>query len=459
MADQRATPRRQRWAVAAATGAGGCLAGLTVGLMIGNIASVLDSPAFAAVIQLGTAGGSSSTVSASVAKGALGGAMPAGAIPGALAGFWLVDAVGRTRSLLCASVLLLVGNCAAAAAGVCAPGLALALVGGGRAFTGVGTGLASAAAPPFTSEVAPLELRGALGAAYQLALMVGVFLGQLCGLATGGDLWALSLGAPVPAALLLAVAAVWLPESPRWLLLRGRPPSDAAAALGRLRVPGADVGSEVAEIIASLPSPHRGTASRGGGARWTWGATFATLICLLQTGSGVDIFTTYGPEVYVAAGMAADSRFVAQLALGVTGVTATALAVSLVERAGRRALIVNGALGCSLTLTALFLVLGRGWGGDTGLTLVLPLCVTFYALYSLSWGPLAFLIVTEMVPTELLARCMAVSVVANFISDFLVIAAWPVLSDAVGQGAAFGASAQAFILGPIKRWNVSVGTF
>ena len=171
---------RSRWAVLAGTAAAGCSAGLAVGLMIGNIASVLDSPDFEAQVLL--AHGSSSWLSSlSVAKGALGGAMPAGAIAGATVGFWMIDAKGRISSLLCAALLLLIGNCVAAAAGLARA--SLALVGFGRAVGGLGVGLASVAAPPYTSEVAPRQLRGALGASYQLAITTGIFLGSLCGLA------------------------------------------------------------------------------------------------------------------------------------------------------------------------------------------------------------------------------------------------------------------------------------
>jgi sugar porter (SP) family MFS transporter len=449
---------RSRWAVLAGTAAAGCSAGLAVGLMIGNIASVLDSPDFEAQVLL--AHGSSSWLSSlSVAKGALGGAMPAGAIAGATVGFWMIDAKGRISSLLCAALLLLIGNCVAAAAGLARASLALALVGFGRAVGGLGVGLASVAAPPYTSEVAPRQLRGALGASYQLAITTGIFLGSLCGLAAGDRNWALSLCIPVPAGMLLALVAMWLPESPRWMLLcASATPHDAecqhaaelaaATALRRLRTPDANVEAEIAEILASLAVGSQQTAAAaasdgtGGRIRWTWGASFAALICLLQTGGGIDIIVTYGPEIFVAAGMAEEDRLVAQLGFTAVMLLATAVAVHLVEhpRMGRRRLIVSGATGCALVITAFSLIgeVGSGGSASGAAALVLPLALAFSALYSISWGPLAFLLATEMVDTGLRARCMAVGVVANFFADLLVIAAWPLLSDAVGQSKAFG---------------------
>ena len=102
-------------------------------------------------------------------------------------------------------------------------------------------------------------------------------------------------------------------------------------------------------------------------------------------------------------------------------------------RVGRRRLIVLGAAGCALVISLFSLI-----GEDAGLPLVLPLALGFSALYSLSWGPLAFLLATEMAHTGLRARCMAVGVLANFFADLLVIAAWPLLSETFGQSTAFG---------------------
>ena len=441
--------RRQRWRLIAYTAAGGCCAGLAVGLMIGNLASVLDSPDFEAQITLAHAG-IADELSMAREKGAVGGVMPAGAIVGAIVGFWMIDAVGRIPSLLCASLLLFVGNCAAASAGLCGPAaaqMALQLVGYGRGFAGLGVGLASVAAPPYTTEIAPRELRGALGASYQLAITIGIFLGSLFGLAAGDSGWALALAIPVPAAVLLALVATQLPESPRWLLLRAcKTPSDmerqrvataaASESLRQMRATGANVDDELAEIAASLYNSQDAvsTSSSVSGV-WSWDATFAATICLLQTGSGIDVVVTYGPEIYVKAGLAEEDRLVAQLGFTATMLAATAVAVRLVEhpRVGRRRLIVLGAAGCALVISLFSLI-----GEDAGLPLVLPLALGFSALYSLSWGPLAFLLATEMAHTGLRARCMAVGVLANFFADLLVIAAWPLLSETFGQSTAFG---------------------
>lgn len=438
----------ERWMLIAYTAVGGCSAGLTVGLMIGNLASVLDSPDFEAQIALAlnARGGIADELTMAKEKGILGGAMPAGAIVGAIVGFWMIDAVGRIRSLLCAALLLSVGNCGAAGAGLCGPAaeeLALVLVGYGRGLAGLGVGLASVAAPPYTSEMAPREVRGALGASYQLAITTGIFLGSLFGLAAGDNGWALSLAIPIPAAILLALAATRLPESPRWLLLRAyKSPSDlecqrvataaARSALSQMRRPGANVDDEVTEIAASL---RKSPDSTGGSEVWSWDATFAATICLLQTGGGIDVVVTYGPDIYVKAGMAEEDRLVAQLGFTAVMLTATAVAVHLVElpSIGRRRLIVFGAAGCALVVS-LFSLSEQ----DAGLPIVLPLALGFSALYSLSWGPLAFLLATEMAHTAIRGRCMAVGVLANFFADFLVIAAWPVLSQTIGQRSAFG---------------------
>eukprot|EP01043_Picozoa_sp_COSAG02_P063486 COSAG02_NODE_9017_length_2359_cov_1.579646_2_plen_470_part_00 len=427
--------------------------------MIGNLASVLDSPDFEARIALAlredknyqAGGGTVDELSMAREKGTLGGAMPAGAIAGALVGFWLIDAVGRIRSLFCAALLLCVGNCGAASAGLCGPAaakLALLLVGYGRGLAGLGVGLASVAAPPYTTEMAPRELRGALGASYQLAITSGIFLGSLFGLAVGDNGWALALAIPIPAAVLLALAATRLPESPRWLLLQAyRRPSDAerqrvaiaaaASALRQMRAAGANVDDEVSDIAASLGKSQdaisRATHSDSG--MWSWDATFAATICLLQTGGGIDVVVTYGPEIYVQAGLAEEDRLVAQLGFTAVMLAVTAVAVLLVElpNTGRRRLIVFGAAGCALVVSLFSLI-----GEDAGLPIVLPLALGFSALYSLSWGPLAFLLATEMANTELRARCMAVGVLANFFADFLVIAAWPQMSQVLGQKSAFG---------------------
>ena len=160
------------------TAVGGCSAGLAVGLMIGNLASVLDSPDFEAQIALALpAGGIADELSMAKEKGTLGGAMPAGAIAGAIVGFWMIDAVDGSVAALC---------CAAAVRGEVRGGECWPLQTSSRKTGPATGGLRSRTRRSWRrlngcttvlTEMAPRELRGVLGASYQLAITSGIFSG------------------------------------------------------------------------------------------------------------------------------------------------------------------------------------------------------------------------------------------------------------------------------------------
>ena len=238
---------------------------------------------------------------------------------------------------------------------------------------------------------------------------------------------------------------------------------EVASVLRRLRPVGTDVRPELDEILASVQlEPSGGLADEAGAGAGEgrcgsgWRVAAAVAIMGLQVSTGVDVIVTYGPMIFTSVGFR--SPLAGQVAVASTLLVATAPVLVAVERLGRRPLMLTGSFGCAAAYSLLALLFGTGVATDAGWRwLALLAILAFCACYSISWGPLAFLLPSEMVPTTLRGRTAAAGIVANFTSDAMVVATWPLLSGTLGAGGGFGVyalvnwSAAAFVYAVVSE--------
>ena len=191
-------------------------------------------------------------------RGFMTAAVPLGALIAAIFAGPIVDRFGRRRVLMFAAALFTAGALIASAI------TAIWMLVAARLVLGVAIGLAAVGAPLYISEAAPLKSRGAMVSTYQLAITIGILVSYLTGLViTGNGMWRhmFALGA-VPGVLFL-VGLAFLPESPRWLILKGRA-DQARASLRRLRDEHWDVDGELREMVLTAPGPKPAAASATG---------------------------------------------------------------------------------------------------------------------------------------------------------------------------------------------------
>ncbi|KAG8470653.1 hypothetical protein KFE25_009074 [Diacronema lutheri] len=361
---------------------------------------------------------------------------PAGLVGAQLAG-GLTRALGPKAVLLRAARLFLVGSTLQAFAAAAPAPAAFWVLLLGRAMSGVGAGLATVGVPVFLGECAPLSQRGAFGSLHQFGVVFGILAAQLLGLALSTARgWRYLFVAPAALALAQLVAAPLLLDSPARLAAAGRP-ADAKALLRRIRpaaAPRAEIDAELAALNAEAASAARSGSSASvlAAARVSPAVRRALLLGLLlmvsQQLSGVNAIFFYSTSIFHTAGLR--SPAVGTLVTGVVNVLSTGAAVALVERAGRRPLLLCAICGmcvCALALTAL---LGAGAGAPASASLVV-VCASI-AFFEIGLGGIPWMIGNELFPPSCRPSGMALCAAVNWLATTLVALGFPLLQARLG---------------------------
>ena len=319
-----------------------------------------------------------------------------------------------------------------------------------RIAGGVAIGLASNVSPMYIAEISPALWRGRLVSLNQLAIVIGILAAQLANwriaeripigsvqvvLATSWNAqygWRWMFTAVAGPAVLFLCSAPFIPESPRWLIAR----SNQQAALDVLnRIGGYSYAqSEISVIQNSLTAPHesagwRELLSAHGRKLLAIGAVLA----VLQQWSGINILFNYAQEVYRSAGYGVSEILFNIVITGAINLFFTVIAMLLVDRFGRRRLMIFGciAIGAShLAASAAYRSHAQGtW------VLVLTLCAI--AFYAMSLAPVTWILITEIFPNRMRASAVSVSVATLWVASFLLTYSFPLLNRAIGTSGAF----------------------
>ncbi len=339
----------------------------------------------------------------------------AGAALGAACADRLADRFGRRPVLLATALVFVLG----AAASALAPDLPVLLA--GRLVVGVGIGGASMLTPLYLAEVAPASQRGALVSFNQLAITLGILLSYLVGYAlasSGAWRWMLGLGA-VPG-IVLAAGMATLPETPRWLAGHGHA-DQARAALVRLRGAGADVTGEMAGLRADLTAASKAKPeNRLAHAAARLPMVVGIGLAVFQQVTGINTVIYFAPTIFQAAGLSsASAAILATAGIGLVNVVMTMVAIWLVDRAGRRVLLLAGLGGMAASLCLLALAFALGHGAALGVLTAASLTV-YIGSFAIGLGPVFWLLIAEIFPMAIRARGMSAATIANWVANLLV---------------------------------------
>jgi sugar porter (SP) family MFS transporter len=371
-------------------------------------------------------------------------AVPVGAIFGAAIAGQAADNLGRRKTIISAAVVFIIGAIASAAA----PGLAVLVI--ARILLGVAVGLASANAPVYISEVAPPEERGRLVSYFQLAVTVGILVAYLVGLAfspSDGWRWMLGLGA-VPA-LALGIGMLQMPQSPRWLVMVGQDYAARKVLQKIRRDDEAAITEELEEIKGSIeaePGTWRDLLQPAVRAALLVGVGLA----VLQQVTGINTVIYYAPTIIKFTGVNGNSAaIVASLGVGVINILATLVALRLIDRAGRRPLLMVGVTGMVIGLTAL----GLAFLGNSGTTIITVVAIAslmgYVAAFAISLGPVFWLMNSEIYPLKVRSKAAGVGTMANWTSNFAISLTFLPLINLLGRSGAFWAFA---VVGLFTLW-------
>jgi sugar porter (SP) family MFS transporter len=403
--------RLYRWAASAALG--GLVFGYQLGVISGALLSIRRDFGLGALQQ-----------------GVLVSALPLAAMAGSLVAGRLADGVGRRTTLVIGAGVFLAGI----GLGVVAPGYALLV--GSRAIVGLAVGIVSSAVPLYLSEIAPPAVRGRLVTLQQLAITVGILVAYCVDLAfaSAGSWRAMFAVGLLPAAALL-VAMLRAPETPAWLDAHGRD-EEARELLGQVAGP-----DEVQRLLAELRRTHEQRARQLGVRELPRADARAALavgvtLAALQQLCGINAIIAYAPTIMERTGLSAAGSIRSAVAIGALNVAVTFASVRLVDRLGRRPLLLASLGGMLVSLTLLGFALEMAPGPSQG-WLALAAILAFIASFAVGLGPIAWLLIAEIFPAQARAAGAGVSTATIWLTNFAVgLVFLPVLA-AIGPGATF----------------------
>jgi sugar porter (SP) family MFS transporter len=380
----------------------------------------------------------------------------ASALIGSAVGAWfaggVADRVGRVRVMVIASIVFAVSS-----------------VGAGCAFTvwdftawrvlgGIGVGIASVIAPAYIAEVAPAELRGRLGSLQQLAIVLGIFAALLVDaffariaggagreLALGAAAWRWMFIAGLGPSLAYGLLALQIPESPRYLIAKGK--LEAAGTVLRQVLGDIDIQGKIADIAATMKSERVPSLRdlRGGrlgllGIVWSGIALSA-----FQQFVGINVIFYYSTTLWHSVGLSESDALLITVATSVTNVVVTLVAIALVDKIGRRPLLLIGSAGMAVCLALMAFCFTHSVTVDGQVSLVAPYGTLalvaangYVVFFGLSWGPVVWVLLGEMFPNRIRAAALAVAAAAQWVANFAVTMSFPWLADSVGLSFAYG---------------------
>lgn len=301
-----------------------------------------------------------------------------------------------------------------------------------RFLGGLAIGGSSVAAPMYIAEIAPPEARGRLVALSQLNIVVGILIAYLSNsiveAVVGGPdsvAWRVMLGAPAVPALAFYLLTLGMPESPRWLIAHGR----RDEAEGVLRLVGADrPAAIVADVVASLGAETSAAAEPFFTAKYRRPILLALMVATFNQLSGINALIYYTADIFAMAGAGRTSALWQSVIIGVTNLVFTLLAMTVIDRVGRKRLLLIGSVGLAACLFVAAWALTTGAGG----ALVLGSLIGYIAFFAFSQGAVIWVYLAEIFPNRVRARGQALGSFTHWVWAAAVSWTFPIVAEASG---------------------------
>ncbi|KAL2556521.1 D-xylose-proton symporter-like 2 [Forsythia ovata] len=367
-----------------------------------------------------------------------------GALIGSILAFNVADFLGRRRELILSSTSYLIGALVTALA----PNFVVLVI--GRFVYGIGIGLAMHAAPMYIAETAPSQIRGQLISLKEFFIVLGMLVGYIVGslLVETVAGWRYMYGVSSPLSLIMGIGMWWLPASPRWILLRaiqGKGNVDgfrenAITCLCRLR--GQSISDsapqQVDEILSELShlrEEQEATIAEMFQGKCLKALTIGAGLVLFQQITGQPSVLYYAATIFQSAGFSAVSDATkVSILLGFLKLVMTGVAVLVVDRLGRRPLLLGGVSGMVISL----FLLGSYYTYLDDIPAVAVVALLLYVgCYQLSFGPIGWLMISEIFPLRVRGRGLSIAVLVNFGANALVTFAFSPLKELLGAGILF----------------------
>ena len=340
------------------------------------------------------------------------------------------DRFGRKKTLMAAALLFIVSAFGSALADELSVFIIFRITGG------LGVGIASMLSPMYISEISPAARRGRLVSFNQLAIVIGILLAFISNallVDTGENNWRWMLAVMGAPALLFFISLFFAPESPRWLVQKG---FSEKAFLILERINGvSEARQEILTIEESIREDEdSGTFRDVFSPRMRPILIIGVFLCVFSQITGINSIMYYAPVIFQSIGAAASSAVIQTAIIGGGNLIFTFVAIALVDKLGRKPLLIGGVSGMIVSLTsiaaAFFLQKTEGY-------IILLLILMYIASFSASVGAVTWVIVSEIFPNKLRSKAMSVSIVSLWIANFLLILVFPLMLSSLGGAASF----------------------
>lgn len=422
------------------------------GLLFGYDTAVISGAEKSIQAFLITSQGLSTFIHGATTSSALIGCIIGGALSGLFA-----SRFGRKRSLMIAAFLFFVSALGSGypeflffPRGEASIGLLL-MFNFYRVIGGIGVGMASAICPMYIGEIAPANIRGRLVSLNQFAIIFGMLVVYFVnwGIANGQSLeWINDIGwrrmflsEAIPAGL-FGVLLFLVPETPRYLSLTNKN-EEALRILTRIN------GKEKAkEILAEIPS----TIEHHSGKIFSYGKlviVIGILLSVFQQFVGINVALYYAPRIFESMGAAKDASMMQTVVMGLVNVIFTVVAILTVDKWGRKPLLIIGSIGMAFGMIAIsalsfFEIIGIS---------TLVFIIIYTASFMMSWGPICWVLISEIFPNKIRGRAVAIVVVAQWAANYLISSTYPAMMEFSG-GVTYGFYGVMSILSAIFVWKM-----
>lgn len=367
-----------------------------------------------------------------------------GTVVGAAMGAYPSDKLGRKRTLFAIAILYFFAAIGTALATDWHVFVIFRFLGG------IGVGMSSVTAPIYISEIAPAERRGKLVGLFQFNIVLGILVSYLSNylIGHGGEhSWRWMLGVQAfPAALFYGLIFL-VPESPRWLLLYRNQRDLAVKILKRINPGGYE--EDLKRILAPAQAPGKSASLFG--RRYRLPVMLAVLFAVFNQVSGINAIIYYAPRVFEMAGLGEQSALLSTVGVGLVNFIFTMLAINVIDRVGRRKLMLIGSFGL---IAALGLVSQAFYSANPNGMAVTVYLMVYIAFFALSQGAVIWVFIAEIFPNAVRAKGQTLGSLTHWVMAAVITFFFPMLTERLGGGDTFLMFAGFMVLQLLFVWKI-----
>jgi sugar porter (SP) family MFS transporter len=371
-----------------------------------------------------------------------------GTVMGALSGGIPSDKYGRKTTLFGIAVLYLLASLGTALAPEWYTFLIFRFLGG------IGVGVSSVTAPMYISEIAPAKSRGKLVALFQFNIVFGILIAYVSNYAFAGvgeNDWRWMLGIQAVPSFIYLVLVLFVPESPRWLILKRGKVAEAEKTLA-IANPGSNVKQIISEILNSAKDEQGKTVKTSlFSKKYYTPITLAVLFAFFNQASGINAIIYYAPRIFEMAGLGKSSALLSSAGIGLINFLFTLLAINFIDRFGRRTLMLIGSVGLILTLS----LVAKAFYFEEFDSFSVPIYLFVYiAFFAFSQGAVLWVFISEIFPNQVRASGQALGSFTHWIMAAIIAFTFPYISETLGGGNTFLVFSGMMVLQLIFVWRL-----